>query len=167
ELDGALDATRLRAALDALLERHASLRVGVHEARRGEPLQIVRGRVSMPWREHDLAMLTEAERARRADAIAAADCREGFGLERGPLIRATLLKLSPTRARLLLAQHHVIGDGWSASILLHELRQLYRGAALPRPPAFDSYLAWLRRQDRDVARDAWRDYLEGVDGPTL
>src|SRR5262249_12554948 len=100
--------------------------------------------------------------------IEAADRRARLDLQQAPLMRAALLRLAPLRYRLLLTQHHLLGDGWSAAILIEELLAFYRHAspALPPAPTFSDYLAWLMRQDRDAARQAWRAYLGDVDGPT-
>jgi non-ribosomal peptide synthase protein (TIGR01720 family) len=170
ELDGTLDSTRLRRALDALLERHPNLRVHFHLNRSGRPLQIVHAHCAMPWREHDLSALEPSERDRLATETEAEDRCTRFVLEKAPLIRATLLHLGPDRHRLLLTQHHLLSDGWSSSILLQDLSALYRHqgdtGALPRQPAFRNYLVWLQHQDKQAARDAWRSYLAGVEAPT-
>ena len=170
ELEGALDSARLRRALDALLERHASLRAGFQQNRLGQPLQVVHARCAMPWRQHDLSALDADERNRRAGEIEDDDARTRFVLEQAPLLRATLLRLGPERHRLLLTQHHLLGDGWSGSILLQDMLALYRyhgnADALPRQPAFKDYLAWLQRQDKEAAREAWRSYLTGIQAPT-
>jgi amino acid adenylation domain-containing protein/non-ribosomal peptide synthase protein (TIGR01720 family) len=168
ELDGVLAADRLRRALDALLARHASLRVGFESTGRGQPLQLVHRHCRLPWQAHDLAGVPAGEREAQAAAVEAEDRRTRFAIAQAPLVRATLLRLGPERHRLLLTQHHLLGDGWSGPILIRDLLALYRDPAgvLPPPPPFADYLAWLQRQDRDAARAAWRDYLAGVDLPT-
>ncbi len=170
ELNGTLDPIRLRRALDALLDRHPNLRVHFHWNRGGRPLQIVHARCAIPWCERDLSALEPDERDRLAREIEAEDRRTRFALEQAPLIRATLLHLGPDHSRLLLTQHHLLSDGWSSSILLQDLLALYRkqdhAGALPRPPAFKDYLAWLQKQDQQAARDAWRSYLAGIAAPT-
>ncbi len=170
ELDGILDPLRLRRALDTLLDRHPNLRVHFHLHRSGRPLQIVHARCAMPWRVHDLSALEPDERDRLASEIEAEDRGSRFAIDQAPLIRATLLRLASDRHRLLLTQHHLLSDGWSSSILLQDLLALYRhqgdASALPRPPAFQDYLAWLQHQDKAAARHAWRNYLAGIDAPT-
>ena len=158
EFEGTLSPSRLRAALEALLIRHASLRVSFDTTRQGQPLQLVHRRCDLPWREYELAPLAPAARDAEAATLEAQDRRARFVLSQAPLLRATLIDLAPARHRLLLTQHHLLGDGWSGPILLHDLATLYRDPAgrLPPPPAFAAYLAWLTRQDKEAARTAWR-----------
>ncbi|MFE6856279.1 AMP-binding protein, partial [Streptomyces sp. NPDC057674] len=99
------------------------------------------------------------------DDILRADRAERYALDRSPLLRATLVK-DGRRHRLLLTLHHIVADGWSVAVLLRELTDAYRGAALPEPAAPEPYLAWLAGRDRDAAREAWRQALTGLDEPT-
>src|SRR6185369_12941884 len=44
-----------------------------------------------------------------------------FDLARGPIIRASLLRLGEHEHILLLCTHHIVSDAWSAGILFREL----------------------------------------------
>ena len=168
ELEGPLSSSRLRGALDAILERHAALRVSFETTRLGQPIQLAHRRCPIPWQYHDLSGVGPEASETRAREIEREDRRARFMLQRAPLIRATLLRLAPDRHRLLLTQHHLLGDGWSGSVLVQDLLSCYRdrASALPPAPAFSAYLAWVQRQDKAAARDAWRRYLGGIDGST-
>ena len=50
ELEGPLDAAALEAAVQALVERHASLRAGFEHEQLSRPVQVVRGAGQVPWR---------------------------------------------------------------------------------------------------------------------
>ena len=49
-------------------------------------------------------------------------------------MRATLLRLAEDDHVLILNTHHIISDGWSLGVLMHELAALYEAFAanLPR-----------------------------------
>ncbi|POM24997.1 Tyrocidine synthase 3 [Actinomadura rubteroloni] len=164
DLDGPLDVARLRAAWDALFERHASLRAGFRQmagARR--PVQVVARAVDAPWRE-----VLSADADADADAVAEEERAQRFDLARPPLLRAALLRLAPDRHRLLITAHHIVLDGWSLPLLLDELRAAYAGTSGPAPvTSYRDYLEWLARQDADAAREAWRAALAGTGEPTL
>ena len=63
--------------------------------------------------------------------------REPFDLARGPLFRITLLRLGDADHVLLVTLHHIITDGWSTGIFMHEVAVLYdafsRGNPSPLP----------------------------------
>ncbi|WP_156725143.1 non-ribosomal peptide synthetase [Streptomyces apocyni] len=168
DLAGPVDADRLRGALQTLLDRHPLLRASFTQLPGGEVVQRLADDVTLPWREVQLAGDGSADDATADGALdeqLRADRAEGFDLARPPLLRATLIR-DGQHHRLLLTLHHIIADGWSVTVLLRELLAAYRGAELPAPPAPYSYLAWLADRDRDAARDAWREALAGLEGPT-
>ncbi|WP_432025147.1 condensation domain-containing protein, partial [Streptomyces parvus] len=67
DLEGPLDANVLRAAAEALLDRHGNLRAGVRQPGRVGHVQVVRARVDLPWVEADAADEAEADRLARED----------------------------------------------------------------------------------------------------
>ncbi|WP_435059921.1 amino acid adenylation domain-containing protein [Streptomyces sp. bgisy060] len=166
DLDGPLDAERLRQAAHALLMRHPNLRAAFTHRGTQSSVQVVPDRVEVPWTVHDLSRLTPAEQERREAEILAADRDRRFDLSVPVLMRFTLLRLGAERHRLLVGDHHILLDGWSNSLVWQELFALYRGERLPAAPPFRGYLAWLASCDRDAAVSAWRSYLADVEGPT-
>jgi amino acid adenylation domain-containing protein/non-ribosomal peptide synthase protein (TIGR01720 family) len=169
-LEGEVDPVVLRAAGQALLDRHASLRASFWQRDSGEPVQIVHRGVELPWDEVDLGGLggvgVESELAR----VLAADRGRRFDLDRPPLLRFTLIRLGPSRFQFILTNHHILLDGWSMPVLLRELFQLYRGAgadSLPLVTPYRDYLQWLTSQDDVGAEDAWRVALGDLEQPAL
>ncbi|MGW0468931.1 amino acid adenylation domain-containing protein [Streptomyces sp. NPDC003027] len=166
DLEGPLDADRLRRAAHGLLMRHDNLRASFAVRGLETPVQVVRDSVEVPWRVHDLTGLAPAEQDAAADRIAAEDAALRFDLAHGPMLRFSLLRFSGTRHQLLVADHHILLDGWSMQVVWQDLFDLYAGAALPPVTPFRDYLDWLARQDREGAVEAWREYLAGVEAPT-
>jgi len=161
DLEGPLDAGRLRAAAEALVARHANLRAAFRAQGSGQHVAVVRRTVEVPWREIDSD----------EDGVAAVldeDRAKPFDLAKPPLLRFTLVRLGGDRARLVLSSHHLLWDGWSAPILVRELLELYADASpLPRVRPYRDHLAWLSKQDNASADTAWARALDGLDGPTL
>ncbi|MFJ2744338.1 amino acid adenylation domain-containing protein [Streptomyces sp. NPDC087440] len=172
EMTGALDAPRLRTAAEALLARHPNLRAGFRSKGLDKPLQVVRRQVRTPFQQVDLTghgTVRAAEEAYRE--LADAERSRRFDMARPPLVRFTLAALPGDRHRLLVTVHHILIDGWSVPVLLDDLFELYeRGGAdtgMRRVPPYREYLAWLARQDRPAALDAWARELDGLAEPTL
>ena len=170
-LRGHCRATALRAAADALLQRHASLRAAFQHENLSRPVQIIVPVARVPWRSIDLSMLDDASRAQRLQQILAEDCAERFDIATAPLLRFTLIRLGADRHRLLFTSHHILMDGWSMPILVQELLTLYGqrgdGGSLPRVTPYRDYLAWLAGQDRAAAVAAWSAALAGLEEATL
>ncbi|MEV4435505.1 amino acid adenylation domain-containing protein [Streptomyces sp. NPDC049585] len=172
ELEGHVETPVLETAVRALTERHANLRACFRTAKKqGTPVQLIPPTVEVPLREFDLSGLPEEAREAELDRLMAEDQAVPFDLARPPLLRFTLIRRTATRWRLVMTHHHILLDGWSIPPLLDELLTLYRqqgdAAGLPPVVPYENYLRWLAAQDRDVARDAWRRSLAGVEGPTL
>lgn len=167
---GNLDASAMRSAAEAVLKRHPNLSVAFRYEDLPEPVQVVCGKVTLPWVEVDLSPLAEAERVREARRLATAERTRKFDLTEPPLLRFLLIRLADDRYRLVMTVHHILWDGWSTSILVRELFTLYRqqsqegGLASVTP--YREYLAWLAAQDRTAARRAWSVALAGVAEPT-
>ncbi len=168
DLDGPLDVDRLRAAWNQLVARHASLRASFHQLGDGETVQVVTGEVDVPWRAVDLSHLDEAAAAAEVDRLLARDQAERFDVTKPPLLRLLLIRLGERTHRFVVTSHHVVLDGWSTPIVLGEMSTGYAGGrGSAAPPSYRDYLSWLRRQDEEATRAAWRSELAGSDEPTL
>ena len=170
-LEGRLDGEALKAAVQALVVRHGSLRAGFQHENLSRPVQVIVSSLEPPWRGIDLSEFDETERAQRLAEILAQDRAEHFDLTSPPLIRFTLIRLAAQRHRLVLTSHHILLDGWSMPLLVREVLVLYahRGdaTALPGVTPYRDYLSWIAVQDRAAAQAAWRQALAGIEEPTL
>jgi non-ribosomal peptide synthase protein (TIGR01720 family) len=169
-LNGVVDVAVLKSAVDALLARHANLRVAFAHENVDDPLQVQLAAATPAWHSFDLATLDRGKREANLAEILAQDRSARFDLARPSLLRITLIRLAPDEHRLVLTHHHILMDGWSAPILVHELLTLYRDrgstAALPPARAYRDYLAWIAAQDRGAALSFWRQALAGLEEPT-
>ncbi|WP_268254079.1 non-ribosomal peptide synthetase, partial [Streptomyces noursei] len=170
-LRGAVDAERLRAAGQAIIDRYPNLRVAFVNTAEGEHVQVVVDGVALPWTELDLRGAGSAESAEALEQVLAEDLRRNFDPTRPPLLRMTLVRMASDECELIFTAHHVLFDGWSLPVLMQDLLRLYAShgdaSALPRTRGFRDFLVWLSEQDLDAAGQAWARELAGVDEPTL
>ncbi|WP_269321363.1 amino acid adenylation domain-containing protein [Rhodococcus sp. UNC363MFTsu5.1] len=170
-LGGIVDADRMRAAAQALVDRHPNLRAGFVHDEDGNPLQVVVGRAEVAFRSIDVAGLPEAEAAERLRRVRADDRNARFDLAAPPLVRLSLVHTAADRYELVLTTHHLLVDGWSMPLIFRDLVALYatRGDASAFPPArsYREFLAWLGAQDAEASLDAWTRSLAGTEDPTL
>ncbi|MER7766092.1 amino acid adenylation domain-containing protein [Kitasatospora sp. NPDC096140] len=166
ELDGELDADRMRTAFRAVVRRHEALRARFELLPSGEPVQVLDEHAEAPWRALDLR---RADTARRREVLAG-ERQEPFDPARSPLVRGLLVRLGKRRHQLVLTLHHILVDGRSSAILLRDLAHLYRhrgdDAGLPDTVPYRRHFGWLERQDGEAARAAWQKALSGAE-PTL
>ncbi|MBC8953403.1 non-ribosomal peptide synthetase [Xenorhabdus sp. PB62.4] len=105
--------------------------------------------------------------------LATLETQTPFDFTQGPLIRGYLLQLADEEHVLLITQHHIISDGWSIGVLIHEMGVLYRAALdgqdAPLPPLpiqYADYAVWQRDslQETTLAaqRDFWCTQLKGA-----
>ncbi|MEW1749008.1 condensation domain-containing protein, partial [Streptomyces angustmyceticus] len=169
DLAGPLDGARLRDAVDTVVRRHANLRAGFRTVRSGKPVQFVPREVSVPWQDADLSGLPAEEHEAELTRLADEDRARRFDLAAPPLLRCLLIRREHALHRLVLTNHHILLDGWSAPVLLREVFTVYEKgeAALAPATPYRRYLEWLHRQDRATTEQAWHRALAGVTEPTL
>ena len=112
----------------------------------------------------DLAVLPAERREAEALRLATEEAQRPFDLERGPLLRATLLKLEEQEHVLLLNMHHIVSDGWSMGVLVREVAALYAGLLLEPALAAARAAGAVRRLRRLAAPVAAR---RGAGAPAL
>ena len=152
---GSLSIGALRESLRVVVARHESLRTTFVEVN-AEPMQIVAAECPLELPTVDLSDVPQSQRESEAMRLARQEAQRPFDLASGPLIRAVLLRLSGEEHILMLVLHHIVTDGWSMSVFMKEIGQLYEAfAAGQRSPLPD-----LPIQYGDFAR--WqREYLAG------
>jgi len=149
---GRLDVAALTASLDEMLRRHEVLRTSFR-ASGGRPAAVVEPAARPVLPIADLACLPEKPRQTERVRLSREEGRRPFPLERGPRLRAALLRLAPDEHVLLVTLHHMAADGWSIGVFVRELAALYRAAVrgLPSPLRelplqYADYAIWQRRQ---------------------
>ncbi|HEX6864210.1 MAG TPA: condensation domain-containing protein, partial [Thermoanaerobaculia bacterium] len=171
-LRGPLDPAVLARAFGEIVRRHEALRTRFAE-RDGTPVQVIDPPGPWPLPVVDLTGVPQEEASR----LTAEESGRPFDLQNGPLLRTTLLRLSPAVHDLLVNAHHVVTDGWSVRILSKELVTLYEAFAAGRPsplpelPAqYADFARWQRERlsGAELARQVayWRERL-GDDPPAL
>ena len=142
KLKGGLNEAALRQAIQEVVHRHEALRATFSED--GERVQI-HPELELEIPLLDFSGLSAEDRDRKYSEVIAHEARTAFDLMRGPLLRATLLRLAPEQHLAVFTSHHIVCDGWSTNVILDELSQLYsakvegRSCALPAPKSFLEY----------------------------
>ena len=156
DLRGPLDVVRLEQALNTTANRHEALRVTVSPD--GEA-QTIHAAVAVELPVLDLSADTAALRNQHLEESLRAFEAKQFDFERGPLLRAQLIKLAADHHLLALTFHHLVGNGPSYWVFLEELTEIYAAgcdgkAMFGKPMQLGEYIRWrtdetARNQDED------------------
>ncbi|MBW4490246.1 MAG: amino acid adenylation domain-containing protein [Trichocoleus desertorum ATA4-8-CV12] len=172
KLSGALEIAALEQSFREVVQRHASLRT-IFTTVDGEPVQAIAPHLLFDLPITDLQALPPAEQTTEVQRLIEQEAQHAFDLSQGPLLRATLLKLSEVEHILLLNLHHIVSDAWSMGVLVRELADLYVAfvrqlssplVALPiQYPDFAVWQQqWLQGDRYQAQLDYWKQQLGGL-----
>ncbi|HYP28245.1 MAG TPA: amino acid adenylation domain-containing protein [Blastocatellia bacterium] len=175
-VSGPLRIEALARSFGEIVKRHESLRTSFAISG-GRPVQVITSEARFDLPVIDLREMEESKREAEAMRLASEDVRRPFDLSRGPLLRASLIRLGEQESVLLLTMHHTISDGWSIGVMTRELSAFYgqfcdgKPANLPDLPVqYADFAGWQRRWlQGDVLQNElayWKRQLSGVP-PTL
>lgn len=142
---GQISSERLTRAVQRLADRHDALRARFD--RTGHVMKIAPAQqVAVPVT--DLSGLSDsAAQEQQLNHLIASDSEQPFPLPQGPLFRCQIVLLGQDRAALIFTAHHVICDGWSLDVLLHDLCAFYAEEISGVPASLDpaeSYLEYVK-----------------------
>jgi len=171
-----LDREALQEAFQAIVDRHANLRVTFAEqcSAEGKPaiVQIVHATRQVDFQHYSVPALPWDELADQVRQAATSL----FDLTQDSMLRVRLWQRADHDAILLITQHHIITDGWSIWHFLDELQQLYQGIAQgtkvtlpPLPITYGDCVHWyhdrLHGAEGERIEAYWRKQL--ADAPML
>nr|AYN44405.1 nonribosomal peptide synthetase [Cloning vector H69C977B_s32] len=167
-LTGTLDVSAFQESLSDIVRRHPVLGMRFVE-RDGRVWQEPRANQDVPFEQVTLGE-TSPEALR---LLIAEEAARPFDLTNGPLFRAKLFCLDEAAHVVVATMHHTVGDGWSISVLVRELSQLYAGrvsgqpVTLPELPVDYRDFAYQQRRHLqgevlEQRLDHWRKTLHGA-----
>ncbi|HYG63624.1 MAG TPA: amino acid adenylation domain-containing protein, partial [Thermoanaerobaculia bacterium] len=174
-LNGRLDPRAAERSLAELVRRHEVLRT-TFAGEGGEARQIIGPAIPPPLPVVDLRGLPAAAREAELQRQVRDESLRPFDLERGPLLRAFLLRLDAEVWAGVFNLHHIVSDAWSSGILVREFGTLYsafaegRAPALPELPIqYGDFAHWQRQWLSGEVLEAQLSYWERelADAPPL
>ncbi|MBE2197646.1 MAG: AMP-binding protein, partial [Anaerolinea sp.] len=171
-LQGVIDIPALKRAWQHVVDRHPVLRSSFLWQEIDKPLQIVHKQVTLPFTQHDWRDLSTNEQNPKLNHFLETDRIRGFDLSRPPLMRLALIQLTKNTHQFVWSNHHLLLDGWSASLLLKEVLAFYEAFRqgemlnLAQSLPYRDYIIWLQSQDLFQAQTFWQESLKGFAAPT-
>ena len=169
---GSLDISALEHALSEVLRRHESYRT-TFPAVNGRPVQIIQPHQPLSLPIIDFSDYPEQEQEAAVKAWCDNEFQKRFDLAQLSLVRWTLLRYSDQDHSLVHMEHHLVHDGWSFNMFLHELVDLYRAytadqpSPLPELPVQFAEFAvwqheWMQGSIAEEQLDYWKEKLAGL-----
>jgi hypothetical protein len=162
-----LNIDAFRKAWEEVVRRHPMLRTELFWKHAGQPAQLVRKRIDLPWELQDWRGVLPDEQKRRLNELRVRERERGFDLSSAPLMRFVVLRLADDSYHFLWSHHHLLLDGWSLPLLINDFAECYDAFREGRNPRFGhvcpyrDYIVWLQRQDLAQAEAYWRRTLSG------
>jgi amino acid adenylation domain-containing protein len=148
---GNISVEKMARAMNRLVERHDALRANFDET--GQIMKIAPAReILMPVTDLSNLQHSVNEPARQEERLRnliADETALPFPLPAGPLFRCQMVLLGPDRAAVIFTAHHIICDGWSLDVLIHDLCAFYSAEVSGAPVTLEP-------------KESYRDYLQSV-----
>ncbi|OQP45853.1 hypothetical protein A4H97_31920 [Niastella yeongjuensis] len=163
--EGELQVAHLITAFGHLIEKHEILRTVFTEDETGEIRQSVLTAEALHFSVSCTDLRSGSHREAKAEKIIQEALQQPFDLEKGPVLRAGLIRLTNEKWIFHLVIHHIVCDGWSMNVLIRELMQSYArlcegGNEWPAPLRFHykDYAGWQQQQIKGEHYTAHRSY---------
>jgi thioesterase domain-containing protein/non-ribosomal peptide synthetase component F/acyl carrier protein len=179
-LEGEVDDAIVEHAIHAIVDRHEALRTTFRMVD-GQLSQIISEVSHYNFSVTDLRPLPEPDRAQAAEAAVEEHSHARADLAEGPAFFVRLIHLSDQLHFLAFTMHHIVCDGWSNGILIHDFTEFYKAFSQNLEPElaelpfqFADFTVWQQDWlESDAAKAAlafWRKHirreLPAVDLPT-
>ncbi|AUB35491.1 Non-ribosomal peptide synthetase component F [Nostoc flagelliforme CCNUN1] len=171
-LQGQLNVAALARSLQEIVRRHEALRTNFTSLD-GQAIQIIHPPGDWQLTILDWQHLSLSEQEHQTQQLATNEAKQPFDLATEPLLRVTLLVLSPQEHILMFCMHHIVSDGWSMGVFVQEIVTLYsaycQGQPSPLPELSIQYAdfaiwqrQWLQGQVLQSQLDYWQTQLAGA-----
>jgi amino acid adenylation domain-containing protein len=171
-LKGKLDLDALEKSANEIIRRHEILRTRFEDLA-DDPVQVIEPELMIRLQREDLSDLAADNRESALKRRVHEEGRRGFNVRRLPLLRVCAFHVGVEDHVLLVAMHHIIGDGWSMKVFYRELEALYdayrqgEDLQLEHPPVqYADFVCWQQQRFEHGRLQSdlhyWRRQLAGA-----
>lgn len=123
-ITGKINFSALEKSINLLIRRHDSFRTEFFSDK-GQPFQRIIKEAAIELQIKDLRLYDADSKEAEMHEILKNNACKIFNLEKAPLVRGLVIRMSDEESILGLCMHHIIFDGWSVGIFIKELGYLY------------------------------------------
>jgi bacitracin synthase 3 len=168
---GVLNKENFEKAFRLCVQRHESLRTVFAETD-GDLRQVILNDAEFNIKYEDISTQENVKEYLRLEIENFA--RHKFDLGKNLPVRVKVFRLSETAHAIVLGMHHIVSDGWSVTVLLQEVLQLYKqlnenGTAVADTLRiqYKDYSEWLneRVENHNEAKAFWQGQFSNLPEP--
>lgn len=126
DIKGKVNKELLSKAFSEIIQRHKALRTVIRQENGTAYQMVIQPEWELQYQEIKAKEVAQTEIQKVID--------KPFNLSEDCMLRALLIKRNETSYTLVMAVHHIALDGWSAYILLDELREIYESGQHNKSP---------------------------------
>ena len=163
-MKGELDTDKLHQAIQTVVQRHEALHIRFDA---DGTKQIFEDPKPLELPFTDISSMSAEAQLTEIDALFKRYASTPFDLTNGPLVRIELVRRAADDHLLMFSGHHIICDGWSWSVILGEIGEVYSAfmtraeVTLPEPGLFSEYVREeLEEQASEDVQDAYAFWVE-------
>ncbi|WP_379127442.1 amino acid adenylation domain-containing protein [Paenibacillus sp. sgz500958] len=163
----------LKRCFQSVSDRHDILRTSFAVRCLERPLQKVADTRAVPFHYEDWTIASKSTGTNDLDCYLEQDRNQRFELFGDIPLRVSLIRTDHEEYCMVWSFHHILLDGWSVSMIIQELFNLYAALVsnehprLIQAPAYGEYIRWIENRDRTAAEEYWKTYLSGYKGSRL
>jgi len=169
---GKLEVDNFNFAWRIVVDRHPILRSAFVWENQDTPWQIVSKSSQFSILQKDWRDLSPAQQEDKLQQYLIEDRKNGFLLDRSPLMRFSVIRLDNSTWQWVWSHHHIILDGWSLPVIFKEVLTIYQSIcervphSLPSVPPYRNYIQWLATRNREEVKGFWQETLHGINTST-
>jgi hypothetical protein len=159
---------QLEYVTEELVNMHEVLRTAIVYQEVDTPRQaIIKGR-RIPIKYLDLTDIEQEAQDMQLKELAFREASQCMNLEDEPLFRLVCAKTSESSCQLFFIIQHIISDGWSMTVLMHDFMQLLKEALTGQRKkhegakgVFEKYVACVNQPCETGKESYWSRFVEG------
>lgn len=155
-----------------LIKQHTILRSAFYYEELSVPVQCAYKDLPLPLDILDYTIYPEEEIKKRVSTFIKEDYDRRISFDKAPLIRISLLKMAANTYKMVWTHHHILLDGWSVSLLMGEMLDVYGKLCKGETPQleedkYEDFVRYIEKKDKFQQEDYWKKYLSPLDGPCI
>jgi NRPS condensation-like uncharacterized protein len=167
-----LDVNKIQKAWEKVIKVHSVCRTSFSWEGLEEPVQKIHDQVKLPLEIKDWSDLSESEIENKLKIFLENDRAKGFELDKPPLMRISIIKVSRDEFYCIWTFQHILLDGRSHFIILNDVFSTYDSLCngidykINETASYQNFIKWLLKKDHSKSESFWSSYLKAFTTPT-